>query len=106
MYTKPGHPPRVVMVPRIYREYAWAGKTVVHEGIVGGGLYMIGRGFVKLSLQARRGPRAARRAITTTTTMRCPRPTDVPADMTCRLAAAAAAGHDSQGGDAGRLLRR
>ena len=39
-----------VIVPRIHREYAWPGKTILHEGVEGRGLFMIGRGFVKLTL--------------------------------------------------------
>ena len=40
-----------VIVPRIQREYAWPGKTVISEGATPTGLYMIGRGFVKVSVQ-------------------------------------------------------
>jgi len=40
-----------VLVPRIQREYAWPGKTVISEGSIPTGLYMIGRGFVKVSVQ-------------------------------------------------------
>ena len=40
-----------VIVPRIHREYAWPGKTILHEGVEGRGLFMIGRGFVKITVQ-------------------------------------------------------
>lgn len=40
-----------VMVPRIHREYAWPGKTIMHEGGEGRGLFMIGRGFVRVEQQ-------------------------------------------------------
>jgi len=40
-----------VIVPRIQREYAWPGKTVISEGASPIGLYMIGRGFVKVSVR-------------------------------------------------------
>ena len=39
----------IVLVPRIHREYAWWGKTVVHEGLYATGLHMLSRGFCRVS---------------------------------------------------------
>ena len=39
----------IVLVPRIHREYAWWGKTVVHEGLFATGLHMLARGFCKVT---------------------------------------------------------
>jgi len=40
-------------VPLIHHEFAWPGKTVLHEGVLGNGLYMIGRGFAKKTFGGR-----------------------------------------------------
>ena len=50
----------IVMVPRIQREYAWWGKTVVSEDLHASGLHMLARGFCKVRLAPHKPPRAAR----------------------------------------------